>query len=469
MAKLYKNDIQLTGSVVARNGSTVVYNESLSGFASAHPLLSLLLPTEVYDAATFVASQNRARNVYVSASNELKFNQPDTIEVFELPRLEISNPKFKTRQRKGEIIMSDYRRGNIVAKCNNRLVRSVPTLGSVQWGGWLDLNETYFPGQGAAMRAALLSKIQVRYTSLTFTVRGIHSWKTEQATGLRYESMVLTYPTTYPVHPDPAGVVTSALAEAMSTQMDVLTELVELPQTLAFVNDKCTSAVNLTVRNQRKKARVIRRAKKLKWPTPKLIDRLAAMELQFRYALMPIVYSINDARSLLEEYGYLFKEARSAQHFPVEFSDEFGDWEGNDKVSCLVKQRFDPDAVASRAHALIGPNPIVTLWEITTLSFVVDWVVPIGDYLAALTTPSMSAELKSSLAFRCSRYCRAEASSGLWREIYIESYERQSITPRDHIGLTVSPHMNWKRWLDASALSWSMARTNLKKIKGVRI
>lgn len=469
MAKLYLYDPQINGMVSAYRNGVHLSTKSFNFRMSERPDLVGLLPSLVVDVSSFNGGQNIGRNCYVSNSNELKFNQPDIIELFELPRLEISNPKYKTRVRRGEIVMSDYRRGTVTCKANQRLVRGPITLGGQSWDKWYDIARI-IPQWEAAVKASVKGMFFPAESDVRFpNLKAVHNWRTETATGLRYESIALSYPKTYPDRQDATGVVTSALAEALSTQMDVLTEIAEMPQTLAFVNQKCVQAVNLAVRNDRKKRKVIKRAKKLKWPTPKLIDRLASMELQLRYAVMPIVYSIQAAGSLLQEYGYLFKEAREAEHFPIKFSDEYGEWEGNDKVSCLVKQRFDPDRVASRVHALIGPNPVVTLWELTTLSFVVDWVVPIGDYLTALTTPSFSEELKSSLAFRCSRYSKTSTPSGLQREIFVETYEREVINPRDHIGLRVRPSMNWKRWLDASALSWSAARSKLKTVKGVRI
>lgn len=460
MATLYRFNPLVSGTYSSPSGTRYVDFDMRSV-----PQLVALLPTVVTDAGTFVPQASLDKNVYVSTSTELKFNQPDIVEVAELPRLKVNNPRFKTRQRKGEIIMSDYRRCRVVGRVNVRLVRSVTRRFTEVFSNWGPV----------AVRLPKYSKAIIDYVkSLAPGVTYVdlscsYQWSAEESKGLRYESLPISLPTTYPDKQDPASVVTSALAGALSTQMDVLTEIVELPSTVQFIQDKCTSVVNQYDKHAKRRRRAVRLAKKFNWPTPKLVDKLASLELQFRYAVMPMVYSIKDAGGLLEAYGYLFREARESQHFPVSFSDEFGDWKGNDKVSCLVKQRFDPDDVVARVHALIGPNPLATLWELTTLSFVVDWVVPIGDYITALTTPDMSAELKSSLAFRMSRYSRSENGSGLYREIYVEAYERQIINPRDHIGLRVSPNMNWKRWLDASSLSWSMARSKLKSIKGVRI
>lgn len=469
MAKLYTYDPQITGHLVAyKNGRTVQYISATGPFLSGTPWLVTLLPSNVEDANSFLGGLHRNKNIYVTTSTELKFNQPDTVDVIELPRLKISNPQFKTRQRQGEIVMSNYRRGKIVVRRNSRLVRKVTFKEVTSVGGWLPINEINFPGIGDRIRAAFLSRITVPYDTLEWTIKGINRWTVEYATGSYYEQMALDYPTEYPPNSDAAGAVTEALAEALSTQMDVLTEIAELPSTLAFIQDKCVAVCNAAVRLERKKEKARRRAKKLKLPPLKLLDILAKLELQYRYAVMPLVYSIQDARGLLEAYGYLFKESRKSRHNPIEFSDGFGDWTGNDKITCLVKQRFDPDDVVSRMHNLIGPNPVTTFWELTTLSFVVDWVVPIGDYLTALTTPIVSGEIKSSLARRCSHYCET-SSGGLRREIFLETYERDIINPRDHIGLRVHPRMNFARWLDAGSLSWSMARNKLSKLKGVRI
>lgn len=53
------------------------------------------------------------------------------------------------------------------------------------------------------------------------------------------------------------------------------------------------------------------------------------------------------------------------------------------RVSYMI--RAFPDAVLAEPAALGVTNPLVVAWEVTPWSFVVDWFLPIGDYLDQLT------------------------------------------------------------------------------------
>lgn len=59
------------------------------------------------------------------------------------------------------------------------------------------------------------------------------------------------------------------------------------------------------------------------------------------------------------------------------------------KVSCHIWGRIDPNATGLRALNQLGLlNPASLAWELVSWSFVVDWFVPIGPVLQALTAPA---------------------------------------------------------------------------------
>lgn len=465
MATLYLFNPKV--KAVVRFTDNTVYSTPTVTFSTDAGLLASL-PPAVHDVTKF--NPYNLRTEFVRSSSELPWNVPDALLKVELPGIRVNNPNFFVRQKRGEIVVSKYRKGEILVRTNQRLVITNPVLSEMNHSNWGSM-AIRLPASLSAAEAwakTLATSAQPNKTVKSVAVDVFYAWTTKRFTASRYESLPPVYPEGYPERPDEASVVTAAYAAILQAQMDVLTEVVELPQTVAYVHDKVTSIANAAARAERKRQRLIRRAIRKKIPRAKLLDALASIELQFRYAIMPILYSVQDAMSLLEQYGYLYKEERRTMNHSISRSDAYGEWSGNDKLTCWVKQRFDPDSVMSRLHSLIGPNPVTTLWEITLLSFVVDWVVPIGDYLTALTTPNMANEFKCSLNHRHSSYCKYTTQSGLYREIYIETYDRTPINPLDHIGLRVNPSMNWKRWLDASALSWNAVRNKLTK-SGVRI
>lgn len=59
------------------------------------------------------------------------------------------------------------------------------------------------------------------------------------------------------------------------------------------------------------------------------------------------------------------------------------------QVNCHIWARLDPNWAGARAMNQLGLlNPASLLWEITPWSFVVDWALPIGSVLAALSAPA---------------------------------------------------------------------------------
>ncbi len=62
---------------------------------------------------------------------------------------------------------------------------------------------------------------------------------------------------------------------------------------------------------------------------------------------------------------------------------------GPDKVTCNIWARIDPDGANIRTLNQLGlVNPLSLVWELVPWSFVVDWVLPIGSMLQALSAPA---------------------------------------------------------------------------------
>jgi len=114
----------------------------------------------------------------------------------------------------------------------------------------------------------------------------------------------------------------------------------------------------------------------------------AASWLEIRYAIMPIVYDVNNAM------GYLDRELGKPQTAKVEAFSRYnisGPWPDPgdlrssyywpnikqvqySRVGLTLKEGFDYQAIDWK-------NPYTPAWEVTPFSFVIDWVIPIGDFL----------------------------------------------------------------------------------------
>lgn len=225
------------------------------------------------------------------------------------------------------------------------------------------------------------------------------------------------------------------------------------------------------------------------------IDKATETWLLYRYGLMPLWYSARDIMSAMHKRSQVYKtnrgktvtnrkEVLGSYGLGVGFVVPFTrttiayeiEWSETDRVT--YKQCFDGNVLGR----LIGINPLVTAWELTTLSFVVDWFIQVGDFLQAIspsyaqqtevvysrkikgtvrtvitqdipwTPPSKSAILKTKR--------NVAGVSGVF-----ESYRREPIDPMSHLTIPAEVQLNWKRELDAFALTWTRLRPFLETAK----
>ena len=72
-------------------------------------------------------------------------------------------------------------------------------------------------------------------------------------------------------------------------------------------------------------------------------------------------------------------------------------------MNCHLWARLDPEWQGARAFNQLGLlNPVSLAWELVPWSFVVDWVLPIGSVLSALSAPAGLIFIDGSLSARTS-------------------------------------------------------------------
>lgn len=255
------------------------------------------------------------------------------------------------------------------------------------------------------------------------------------------------------------GLITRAVAEANSGTFDLLTELGEMKETIGFVFGLLKSIINLVIKTRRAALQIPKQPGK---SMAQIADELASLWMQFRYAVMPITYTIDDAIDTIATIVGEYKTFRQGAQTDTPVS--FNGWTTSSPVQTIdrvyIKYRMDLDV----ALGGLKTNPFSTAWELTPLSFVVDWVLNVGDLLSALYTPS---EVIDS-GFQYSRqirqtvltFTRPEYTGRI--ELHLGHYRARSFQPIDHFGLQIDLEMTWKRWLDALSLSWLLSTSKLK-------
>lgn len=255
------------------------------------------------------------------------------------------------------------------------------------------------------------------------------------------------------------GLVTSAVAEANSGIYDLLTELGEIRDTMSFIFGIFSDILRLS---KQVKKDVLRARKRPSATAASIADEISAIWMKYRYAVSPLVYSANDLLDLRTGLFGKFQTFRSGtSHNRVV---EIEGWdpipvEVIDRMWC--KYKFD---VLDGKHGL-KLNLLSTAWELTPLSFVVDWVLNVGDLLSALVLPSNVQETayQYSRQMRDTEFTLKNSRTTQTIRLQCRYYRANPIQPIQHLGLDVNLSMTWKRWIDALALSWFTAKRAYKR------
>lgn len=108
---------------------------------------------------------------------------------------------------------------------------------------------------------------------------------------------------------------------------------------------------------------------------------VAAAELTMSYGVLPLAKDFYDSFEALQGrlvdpvYRRFVVTSKDRRDFDVDYKKGF--WETSERAIAYVE--LEPD----RSDFTLG-NPLEVAWEIVPFSFVVDWAIPVGDYLSAL-------------------------------------------------------------------------------------
>lgn len=291
---------------------------------------------------------------------------------------------------------------------------------------------------------------------------------------------------------------------------DALTELGELPETLVMLRDLFLLALRplqgiRALQEKYKKARS-------RGKTHEVANRdIMSAWMQYRYGIMPLVYSIQDAMKLLSEAFAEFKTDREfsvvrskPRNMPIPTETHVAIYRAHEvKIGVIGKAKFATQS--QRLTDLVTANLFITAWELIPMSFVIDWFINVGDVISSLTMgyADLSEERKFCYSIRrtmidkhvlnynftdgatriVDKHLVNPCNTGadwIYRESYSnetlnigskllyermeESYERRVFLPNT-VELKFEPNLNWMRMLDAYSLSFNPIRKQLKKLR----
>lgn len=392
--------------------------------------------------------------------------------------IKVSHKDFKRRSAAGEILLSPYKRWGAVITYTNGSVptKKVPTA-PVSY----TLN-TYATSLGVDANSKGILVGDYRWIGGCTSQWETIYYETESSPydfGWVDPSKELLNSIMASENPD-NGQITSTLGNHNTRTLDALTAMAELPETAKMIYDACKTVVRMYLDARKKAFRL--QNKVAEWKNAKTSDRtrrqiirnineanaaIADVWLTYRYGIMPNVYLIED---LLKAYGAsdtLFLRDRSRE---VYSSDAFPTPQGWNKSSDLditrrvmIKSRLK--AGSTKIDSQFSFNLFKTAYELIPLSFVLDWVVNIGDLLSA-AMPAAHAAQGATVSWKTDTttwFKHPESGAGV--EIQYQGYRRVVIDPLQYCKLEWSPHITNARIMDAMSLSWKMfIESNLRKL-----
>ena len=186
---------------------------------------------------------------------------------------------------------------------------------------------------------------------------------------------------------------------------------------------------------------------------------------------MPNVYLVEDlleASSKGKTQFFRFQQRESIEIDPPKVSGFKVEGKIQGTLRCCIKRKFHLDSIP-RAH--YSWNFAVSLWELLPLSFVVDWFINVGDFIASLTGSTLGYDQAATLSLRLESTSITYVHEPSQAKVQVEfsGYLRNVIDPSGFSALIFDPDMNLQRYLDAASLSYQIflkqILTNLTKRK----
>jgi hypothetical protein len=170
--------------------------------------------------------------------------------------------------------------------------------------------------------------------------------------------------------------VQKAAAKFYTSSFDALTFLAEFKQLIRMFSNLVPTLIGLVRRT----------------PANQFGRKLADLDLQFRYGWRTFYYELQELKQLLDGLNKpdrkLFKAtAMSGASVPIDSSPQTIIWEGATwqcMTTTSVTLSYKGLVYGTDIPPKLTFNPILTAWEVVRLSFVIDWFIAIGQWLAAL-------------------------------------------------------------------------------------
>lgn len=384
---------------------------------------------------------------------------------YSIKRISGSFQNHRRLMREGQVLISERQIGSL----NTFAVGSYITgSGEVEYrGNFYGYN---LPNPGVITRQKQATNYQIAGLGPLYNfmvaydnqpIRGVRSAPLFPGSVLSFEDGLAVLGPELDLPPD-TGAVTTALSDANQKQWDVLTELAELPEALLFIRDSLQKIADITDDFDRRRHSFTRA----------VLDDVALVAsfwMSYRYAVMPVIYSIQDAVKVFSDAPRLFAEYKEQSNTIVQPPSVSGFTESSTvEVTgrVYIKRKYDPLGLIEGLMSRLQFNIAATAWEMTPRSFVLDWALNVSDFIVALTGGDSHYQEAACWSNRIDgKWNYVSDTDGTSFGVDFNCYHRYPIKPIAHVGLTIGNHMTWKRVIDSVAMLYPPIRKRLRSLK----
>lgn len=209
----------------------------------------------------------------------------------------------------------------------------------------------------------------------------------------------------------------SAIAQSRDVELDLLTTLGERKETFEHISGRLQDVGRVT--------KNFRNSLKRHWKR----EEAHALWLEYRYAVMPNVLTVQSLLNVLTKESFSLNRGFGVRKFrevhDIQLDTKEFYYGTENRISPLTYELTTEAEVRSTAlaRAVVGGfnqlkiNPITTIYELTRLSFVVDWFVDIGDTLASYGLPWEAEIVDSSYSMKLVTVGKPKSSASFSREV----------------------------------------------------
>lgn len=405
--------------------------------------------------------------VWISDQSPVELSRIDSF-----PKVKKGSGKaWRERYKYESIIMNNYDAGQILCRATPTTTTVVVPSGATRVDKELYRSGLYETKtfQNGAVKCIVLENgwyVARAYTTVLYEYGGKYNVVSGRLPSS--SSVIKAFQTFMDSLDQDCNLTMSTYSDANRKTVDALTAMAETPETLRSIINACLISLRMYKEARNKAFRIYNKGKgnsnsaTARKNLIEMQDAISDVWLNYRYNIMPNVYLIQDLIKTYEQGASEFFRYRNTLRATSLFDIPIEGYITREDVDVthrsLVKRLVKTSGSFSYERLHMSFNPAVTAWELLPLSFVWDWFFTIGDYIAAMSGPPQGTFKEgTTYSFKVEDSLTFKHPDGSIFVADFSCYRRRSIDPANSFRITYNPNLNWKRSLDAIALTWKIS------------